>query len=443
MRNQTTQSQTTTPEPDPKDTPAPITCWVGLDWADQKHCLAVRPSLQAKPIVQFVQQRPELMDAFFLELRAQHPQGRIAVCLEQSRGPVIYQLLKFDFLVIYPINPSVLANYRRALSLSGAKDDPLDAELLCDFGAKHQDRLRPLQPQDPCTRQLQLLVEGRRGFVEQRTGLSNQLGAVLKSYYPLALDLLDDLDCPMALEFLRRWPNLAKLQATPTATLRSFFYKHNSRSEERITGRLEAVERAKPLTEDPALIGPMQLQMVCLLPQLAAIQKVVATYDQRIKEVFHDHPDFWLFRELPGAGPALAPRLAAAFGTIRENVPEADDLLTLSGVAPVQRQSGASRTVHFRFRRPVFLHQTFVEFAKCSIGKCAWARQLYEDKRLRGKTQFAAFRAVAFKWIRILWACWATRTAYDETRYLKSLQQRGVALYESLYDNLPANPETL
>jgi hypothetical protein len=50
--------------------------------------------------------------------------------LEQSRGPLIYALLKYDFLILYPINPKTLARFREAFTPSRAKDDPRDAEYL-------------------------------------------------------------------------------------------------------------------------------------------------------------------------------------------------------------------------------------------------------------------------------------------------------------------------
>src|ERR1041385_4297386 len=183
-------------------TPAPIVCWVGLDWADQKHCLVVRTSPTGPPKTNHVDQKPEKLDEFFLGLRTQHPQGRIAVAIEQSRGPVLYALMKYDFLVLYPINPRTLADYRRAFKLSGAKDDPLDADLLSELIYLHADRLRCLTIEDVPTRQLRLLVEARRGFVDDRTGLSNRLGANLKCYYSVALEMLgEDLSSPMAAEF--------------------------------------------------------------------------------------------------------------------------------------------------------------------------------------------------------------------------------------------------
>ena len=134
----------------------------------------------------------------------------------------------------------------------------------------------------------------------------------------------------------------------------------------------------------------------------------------------------------------LAPRLAAGFGTIRANFESSDAFLCWTGVAPVKKESGATQQVHFRYARPVFLHQSVVEFAKCSIGQCAWARLLYEQELQRGKTKWAALRKVAFKWIRILWRCWQDRQPYDEQRYLRSLRRQGIGLYAPLYDGLPA-----
>lgn len=433
--------QTNAPDPmsaQPVTAAGPIVCWVGLDWADQKHCLAVRtdPTSPAKTF--YVDQKPEKFEEFFLNLRRQHPHGRIAVAIEQSRGPVLYALMKFDFLGLYPVNPRTLADYRRAFKLSGAKDDPLDADLLGELLARHADRLRPLTLEDQATRKLRLATESRRDFVDERTALSNRLGAALKCYYPLAVELWgEDLTGMLALKFLQRWPNLAQLQAATPKALRAFFYAHNSRSEKRIADRLKAIAAARPLTEDTALIEPLQLQMQRLVSQLLTVQETIAHYDQYISQIFAAHSQAWLFEPLPGAGPVLAPRLAAVFGTRLDHYPQTLDLLAFSGVAPVRKQSGNLEVIHFRYARPVFVHQTLVEFAKCSIGQCPWARLLYDHQIKKGNSKWMAIRKVAFKWIRILWRCWKERQPYDETKYLRSLQRDGVALYSTLYEALP------
>src|SRR5215468_10049321 len=115
MSNDSTQTNST----EPAQPAIPVVCWVGLDWADKKHCLVVRTAAGATPREHLVEHKPEALDAWFLQLRQQHPKGRIAVAIEQSRGPVLYALMKYDFLAIYPVNPRCLADYRRAFKLSG------------------------------------------------------------------------------------------------------------------------------------------------------------------------------------------------------------------------------------------------------------------------------------------------------------------------------------
>ena len=422
-----------------KESNPAITVWIGLDWADQKHCLAVRPlgALQAQEV--WVEQKPQALDEFFLHLRQQFPQGRIGVCLEQSRGPVIYALMKYDFVMLYPVNPRTLADFRRAFCVSGAKSDPTDAPLLEELGTKHHQRLWPLQPEEPTTRKLRLLVEGRRGLVDQKTALCNELTAVLKGYYPLALELVgEDLATPIAREFLKRWPNLDRLKAASAGRLRSFFYKHNSRSELRIIQRLQAVAAARPLTEDASVLEPLQLQALSLVRQLAAVQQSLAEYEQQIEASFEKLEDAWLFARLPGAGKVYAPRLAVAFGSRRANWPDPQSFQCRTGVAPVRKQSGGQKVVQFRYARPRFLHQTMVEYAQHSVRYSAWAALLYRHLKSKGKSTWAALRVIAFKWIRILWRCWTDRVAYDESRYLASLQKRGNPIYASLYAN-PVN----
>jgi transposase len=423
------------------EAPATPLVWVGLDWADQKHCAVVRPPAGAASR-HWIEQKAEALDAFFLQLHQEHPGARLAVCLEQARGPVIYALLKYEFVLIYPINPRSLADFRRAFALSGAKSDERDADLLCEFGCKHHERLRPIRPEDPLTRQLRLEVEARRDFVDERTALTNQLTAALKAFYPLVLALFGDgVHAPLVLEFLRRWPNLRQLKGARPAVLRAFFYKHNSRSEARIEERLEAIAQASPLTEDAALIAPLELKVQCLVRQIAAVEKSIAEFEARIECTFKKHSAYALAASLPGAGRVLGPRLAALFGTRRENWADAGELQRWTGVAPVRKQSGHSCVVQFRRARPRFIHQTLIEFAKCSIPQCDWARVLYEHQLSKGKSRFAAIRTVAFKWLRILFRCWQKDTAYDETKYLQSLRRRGINLYASLYANLPPEPQ--
>ncbi len=56
----------------------------------------------------------------------------------------------------------------------------------------------------------------------------------------------------------------------------------------------------------------------------------------------------------------------------------------------------------------------------------------YRQQRAKGCTYQAALRSLAFKWIRILYSCWQTRTPYDEATYLKTLERRGSPLVSGI-----------
>jgi transposase len=406
-----------------------FSAFVGLDWADQKHDLLLYDPVQARPEPQQLPHTPEAIEEWACALRQRFGGGFIAVCFEQSRGAIAYALLKYDFLILFPLPPARLAAYRESFGNSGAKNDASDAALLLDYLLRHRDQLRAWQPDTPATRELQLLTEARRDAVNQRTRLSNQLTAVLKRYFPQAITLVGcDVDTLLACDFLARWSSLAAVQRAAPATLRKFYYAHRCRQEERIVERLELVKSAIPLTDDPALVQAGILQVQCLVGQLRALHQAIDKYEQRLSALMAEHPDAALFLALPGAGPALAPRLLVAFGTDRERFGAAEELQALSGVAPVTKRSGKSRIVHRRWACPKFLLQTFHEFAHCSRKKSAWAKAFYLYQRSRGKGHHAALRALAFKWIRLLFRCWKTNTPYSEDRYLEALRRRNVPL---------------
>jgi transposase len=416
--------------------PAPaegvVAAYVGIDWADEKHDVILRAAAEPNKIEhRRIAHEPDALMEWLGELQQRFAgKGKILVCLEQSRGALIYHLMGYEFLELYPINPSQLASFRETFSPGGAKDDRPDAELICELLYCHRDRLKAWQPDDELTRKLAFLNEGRRQAVDQRTQLANQIKSQLKVYFPFALQILDN-DCSRALaaDLLLQWPTLESLQKSSAHKLRKFFYAHNCRQEQKLLERLELIKAAKPLTRDPAVIEPAALRVQLLAQQLKSLLPYIARYEKQIAELFDAHPDSFLFRDLPGAGDAMGPRLLTAFGTQRGRFEYSTEMASLSGVGPIRRasgkKSGKHATVHFRRACPKFLRQSFHEFAACSIRYCSWAQACYQTQRDRGKGHHAAVRAVAFKWIRILFACWKQRIPYDPQRYQQTLQRRG------------------
>jgi transposase len=408
-----------------------VAAYVGIDWADEKHDVVLRSvGDPAKPEHQVIKNEINVLNDWIAQMHERFgAKGRVLVCLEQSRGALIYHLMAYELFELYPINPSQLAYYRKTFFSSGAKDDRPDADLLSELLMCHRDRLRAWKPDDQLTRELAILNEGRRNAVDRRSKLANEIKSELKLYFPLALQILqNDITTALAADLLLQWPTLAELQKVSPAKLRKFFYGHNSRQEQKILERLALIKEAKPLTADLAIIRPTALRVKLLAQQLKSLLPFIAEYERRIAQLFGSHPDRFLFENLPGAGPALAPRLATAFGTNRDRFEMVGDLLNLSGIAPVRiasgKKTGKNASVHFRKACPKFLRQTFHEFGQCSIRYCPWAQACYQTQRDRGKGHHAAVRAVTFKWIRILFACWKQRIPYDPDRYLKALQDR-------------------
>lgn len=403
--------------------------YVGIDWADKVHRVCLRAAGSDRDEQRDLAHDPGALHRWAADLRERFPHGTIAVAVEQSRGPLIYALLQHAHLELFPVNPAILAKYREAATAaSGAKSDPLDAGLACEVLRIHRDWLRPLKPDRSEVRQLQLLLEARRGFVDQRTALCEQLGAALKAYYPQVFDLVGDLNSPLCWAFLRRWPTLASLQAARPCTIERFYRQHRVHSAERIQQRLAAVRSAVALTTDAAVLAAMPLKVAVLIAQLEALRPAIADYDQRIAAVFAAEPDAALFAALPGAGPQLAPRLYVAFGSDRSRYHSAEQLQCLSGIAPIKKKSGQMNITQWRWHCPTFMRQTFQEFAGCSVPHCKWAGAYYRLQCQRGKTPGQAKRALAYKWQRVLFRCWQTGQPYDEQRYIAALRAKNSPL---------------
>ncbi len=411
----------------------PFKAYVGIDWADKKHDVCIQEAeSDTRELGRFVHQ----VDRIEHWARSMHERfgGPIAVALELSEGPIVYALQKYDFLMLFPINPTSLAKYRETFKPSGAKDDPTDAELAVDLLVRHPERFKPLKPQSVGMRKLMYLVEQRRRLVEDKKRFTNRLCHALKQYYPQAVQWFEQRDTVLFCDFLTRWPTLKHVKRARRTSLATFFKAHNVRFARVIERRIEAIKTAQPLTEDEAVIDAHRLQVEAVVGQLRATLEAIARFEEAIAATAAALPDYKLFSPLPGAGPTYAPRLLAAMGEDRERFGAAAELQRCSGIAPVTQRSGQKTWVHWRWKCPKFLRQTFVEWAAQTINKSAWAGAYYRQQRAKGSSHQAAVRALAFKWIRILYRCWQDRVPYDESKYLEALRRRGSPLLKYLAD---------
>jgi len=397
-----------------------------LDWADAEHavCLLTEDAVQHATVAQDA----AALDEWVAALRKRFGSRPVAVCLEQSRGALLYALMKYDSLVLFPLNPKQLAKYRQAFRPSGAKDDPTDAELLACFVREHHQRLRAWRPDDSLTRSLRLLTEDRRHWVDERTAAGNRLLRHLKEVYPLALNFLGKyVYAERFLDLLSKFPSQRDLQRASPQKLSEWFRKLRKVADDPDTDptrdeRIRALRQAPPLVTDEAVLRHGRLAVQSLVAQLKHLNDTVAKYDREIEALAARHPDTSLFASFEGAGAAIVPRLVAAFGTDRQRFTSAAEVQQLSGIAPVQLKSGKSCVVKRRQACPKFLRQTFHEFARCSLITCRWAQAYLAMLRSKGHGYHSAIRALAYKWIRILYRCWQTRQPYDDARYLQHLR---------------------
>jgi transposase len=364
---------------------AEYAAFVGFNWADKKHDICLVDSATGKKEFSVIKHSPQAIQEWATNLQKRFGGRTVAVALEQSRGSLFFALLKYGFLVLYPINPSTLARYREAFSPSRAKDAPTHADYAVELLIHHRDRLKAWMHDDDKTRTLQYLVEHRRRVVSDRTRVSNRMTALLKLYFPQVLEWFPDIRTGMVCDFLLKWPTLEEVKKARRATLEKFFRHHNSARKEALAERLKAIEESQPLTEDEAVISSSVVMMKTLARQMKQAICAIKEFDQQIAQLCASYDDYQLLASLPGSGSVYSSRLLAAFGTDRNRFESAEEVARLSGIAPVIERSGQSSWIRWRYFCPKFMRQSFQEYAGESVKHSLWARAYYKMQRGRAR----------------------------------------------------------
>ena len=120
----------TTSNHDHDESPA---AWIAVDWADNKHDVALLTTGSTQTEYAQIDHQPEALVHWVGQLRERFGGAPVGLIVEQKRGAFIHALLGHEFFRLYPVNPAMLANLRKAFHLSGAKDDPLDRDLLLEI----------------------------------------------------------------------------------------------------------------------------------------------------------------------------------------------------------------------------------------------------------------------------------------------------------------------
>ena len=391
---------------------------VGIDWADGEHEYVM---MDPQGIVHrgSFEQSSEGIATLLGSWQRDFPNVIVEVCLETSRGPLIHGLLEYSHVRIYPVNPNALANYRKAFAHGGGRTDPVDANLILQFLLHYREQLRELKQNSPLTRELSLLCQDRRQLVERRVVLAQQLKSLVKGYFPAILALQPaKIYADFILRLLQKYPRLKDVQAAGRNKLRKLFFGCGTKN--KIEERLDVLLTARPLTSDEVLLRTSARRVQAICDQLLSLNQAIRGYDREIKRLLQQHQDYHLVQALP-CGATSQARLIAALGDDRGRYGSAEELAAATGIAPLTTQSGKMRYVSSRWACSKFLRQTFHEFAGISIKRSRWSQAYYEQQLARGKSPQIAKRALAFKWIRIIYRCWQSGEPYDEARYVSRL----------------------
>lgn len=393
-----------------------MTRFAGIDWASAEHAVCVIDE-HAKVLhrAMVAHTREGLADLIRALRRFGQP-ADLPIAIERPSGLLVDTLVDAGFRVV-PIHPNAVKASRPRYAAAQSKTDLGDAFMLADLLRTDGHRFQPLRPHSDGTRALRALVRTRDDLVVERSSLANQLRALLERFWPGAAVIFADVDSPIALAFLSRYPTPQSAERLGEKRLASFLARHAYCGRRPAAELLERLRRAPSgLTGDAeaAASGELVLAMVAVLePLVAQIHRLTAA----VEHALETHPDGAIVASFPRAGRVNAAQILAELGDDRSRFASEEHLAAEAGVAPVTRASGRSRAVGFRWACNKRLRQAVVCFADNSRHASAWAAGVYQRARARGCDHPHATRILARAWLRVLWRCWTTRQPYDPARH--------------------------
>ena len=390
---------------------------VGLDWGGAVHAVCVidmgsgavadrfEASHDAAGLCELRRRLARFGEAVDLPVAIERPSGLIVDALVAAGHPVV------------PIHPNVVKAARPRYRSSGAKDDRGDAFLLADLLRTDGHRFRPLAAPSDAIRSLRTLTRGRDDLVATRVGLANQLRSLLESFWPGAAAIFADIDSPIALAFLERYPTPQSAARLGSRRLAAFLAQHRysgRRSPQELLERLRAAPRGLAGEAEADAKGEMVRALVAVL---AALVARIAELSARIRHAIAELPDGRILMSFPRAGQICAAAILAELGEDRGGYLTADQLAADAGLCPVTYQSGKSRGVGFRWACNRRLRAALTCFADNSRHASPWAAAVYAGARARGCRHPHAIRILGRAWCRVLWRAWQDRTPYDPAKH--------------------------
>jgi transposase len=391
--------------------------YVGIDWAAETHAVCVLDGA-GKITAEFtVAHTAEGFAELLRRLGGLHPDRmEVPVGIERPDGRLVDALLEAGHPVV-PVSPNAIKTWRDGEVLSGAKSDAGDAAVIAEYLRLRAHRLRPAVPYSAQTRALRTVTRTRTDIVGLRVAVTNQLTALLDEHWPGAKAIFADIESPIALAFLTRYPTAAHAQLLGEKRLRAFCVKHGYCGRRTPAELLARLRTAPAGTLDPTLNEAVRDAVLALVAVLTTLGMARKDLDRSVIAHLGEHPDEKIFTSLPRSGRINAAQVLSEWGDSRAAYDGPDAVAALSGMCPVTHQSGKHRAVHFRWACNTRFRVAISTFADNSRHDSPWAAKLYTDAIARGHDHPHAVRVLARAWIRVIYRCWVDGAPYDPARH--------------------------
>jgi len=394
--------------------------FVGIDWADEKHDLVVMDH-DGNVCASFqVPHNSEGMQGLKRRLLKISEKSTDFACIIETRNGLMVQFLLENSFPVYPVNPKQVNSRRKP---SGAKTDFLDALALANIGRADLPTLQCLQPLTELVEELRILTRDQDSLIQDSTRLKNRLIACLKEYYPVALKLFSKPYLPVALAFVKKYPNYAQARKASVKSLESFLIKHHYGQPHLKARELREMLQQPQLLARQATERAKSQLMQAIVAQIEAVEEQIRQYDEVIGELFQRHSDSTIFQSLPAAGKRLGPRLLAEWGDNRSQYHNYAAVQSLAGTCPVIKASGKYHHVKQRKSCVKAFRRVMHQYAFVTAAHVEWAGEYYARKRAEGKRHHEAVRALANVWVRIIYAIWQKKGVYDGDVFLEAQQK--------------------
>ncbi len=390
--------------------------FVGVDWGSGAHAACVVDE-RGQAIDRFeVRHDREGLAALTRRLGKHGVPGEVPIAIERPSGLLVEALMEAGFVIV-PMHPNVVKACRARYRAVAAKSDPGDAYILADVLRTDGHRLRPLTPDSDAIKGLRALVRGRDDLVKAKVALSNQLLALLESFWPGAAVIFSDVASPIALAFLERYPDPGAAARLGPDRLGAFLAQHRytgRRSPETLLQRLRSAAEGKA---GPAELGAKAMLVQALVAAMRGLVAQLAELTGRIERLVASLPDGQIVMSFPRAGRVRAAQILAELGDVRERFPIEAQFASEAGVTPVTYQSGKFRGVGWRWACNKRLRAAFTAFADDSRHQSPWAADIYKRARARGCDHPHAVRILARAWARVFWRAWTDGEPYNPARH--------------------------